>query len=1352
MFAFRFSRLFLLSLTVVSIPLTGMATAQEATATATATTSGSGDASAAAEESTDAPDSATGTADQPAEKKAKPQETQPAADKAVAKKEKKNAGRNTSQRLNTIEKKIDGIQKTLEALKPEATPDTPASKTETPASDSEKPSTTKPAAKPEAAVPAVADRGKLPAKLKLKDEWLKDMPWRSIGPANMSGRITDIVVHDQDPSQWWIATAGGGLLKTTNQGVTIEHQFDNQNSVSIGAIASDPGNKDVIWVGTGEANPRNSVSYGDGVYKSTDGGKSFEHMGLKETYQIGRICVDPKNPDTVYVGALGRLYGTNRERGVYKTTDGGKTWEHVLYVDDQTGVIDMVMNPEDPNVLIAAMWTRMRDGFDSWPGSVEKPDGVDGYDPIKKYGKGGGLYKTTDGGVTWNKISNGLPTSPTGRIGMDWQSGGNHSLYAIIDCQDIGKGPKPFSVYLGAVGINAGDETKVPTLSQIIPDSPAAKAGLKPGDVILKADDQDIKDFDQVLELLRKKKIGQNIALTYQRGDKQKNIAVRLSPRPGSNQQMPTVWLGVTGETKDGEVLVKTVVDNSPAATAKLQANDVVTAIDGNEVKSYEKLIEAVQKKADGETIKLSVKRGDETKSLNVKLANRPTQQRRGQSSGFMGIQGEDADKGGARLTTVTEGGPTEKAGIKAGDIVVKVADRKVANYAALVTEIRSREAGDKMKVEVKRGDKIVKAEITLGDRRGGGGSQARPYTFSYFGQLANAQDMQGADGHLYGGIYKSTDAGDTWQRVNSLNTRPMYFSLIKVDPSDDQRVYVLGVSQFRSSNGGATFSPDFGRGVHADGHDLWIDPNDGRHMVLAGDGGFYATYDYGSNWDHINNAAIGQFYHVAISPKQPYWVVGGLQDNGSWAGPAISRNGGAINEDWISVAGGDGFVCRVDPNDPDLMYYESQNGNIGRRHLKTGERASIRPRRQQGVEYRFNWNTPFILSNHNSRIFYSAGNYVFKSLDRGNNLKAISPEITLTKRGSATALSESPRNPDVLYAGTDDGALWVTRDGGDNWTNITKNLGIAEPRWVNTIEASRFANGRVYVVLDGHRSNDDNPYVFVSEDYGTTFAPLHQGLPWGTSRCLREDTSNPNLLYLGTEIGFWVSIDRGLSWAKFNQSLPTVAIHDIALHPTNGEIVVATHGRSLWACDVTGLRSVNSDAMQKSTVFYKPQDVTRWRTQPSRGRTNRRYVGQNPSRGANLWYSLPDAAEKAIIKVENVSGQLVSELKASTEAGLHRVGWNLTQTAGNTRTARPTPGFRGTGRGRPVTSGAYKVTLVVDEKTVTSHIINVVSDPSLPTGAVSDVEYETMLLLDEMKSQMKWDAKTEGRDVYSDD
>ena len=487
--------------------------------------------------------------------------------------------------------------------------------------------------------------------------------------------------------------------------------------------------------------------------------------------------------------------------------------------------------------------------------------------------------------------------------------------------------------------------------------------------------------------------------------------------------------------------------------------------------------------------------------------------------------------------------------------------------------------------------------------------------------------------------------------------------------------------------------------------------------MVIACDGGFYVTYDRGKNWDHINTAAIGQFYHVAIAPKKPYWVHGGLQDNGSWGGPAISPSGGAVIQDWINVGGGDGFVCRVDNEDPDLVYSESQNGAISRRNLRTGEAASIRPPRLKDKSYRFNWNTPFILSNHNSKIFYSAGNYVFRSLDRGNDLKLISPEITLTQRGSASALAESPIDSNVLYVGSDDGALWRTRDGGASWDNITANLGV-DPRWVATIEPSRAQAGRVYVCLDGHRSDDDNPYVFVSEDFGDTFVKLSEDLPRGSTRCLREDIFNPNLLYLGTEFGFWVSLDAGQNWTQFNQTLPTVAVHEVAMHESVDEIVLATHGRSIWACDVTALRAVSAKVLNEASTLLKPATVIRWRRQPSRGRTNRRYVGQNPAPGSELWYTIANKCEKVAIRIENIRGAKVAELKGNPALGLHSVQWNLQQAAARGRRAQALP------------SGDYRVVLVIDGKDASTEILSIESDPTLAGDAVSDEEFEAAMEL----------------------
>jgi photosystem II stability/assembly factor-like uncharacterized protein len=1118
-------------------------------------------------------------------------------------------------------------------------------------------------AKPDATLPA---------------EWVKAMTWRSIGPANMGGRITALAVCDADPSTYWVATAGGGLLKTTNNGTSFEHQFDREGSVSIGDVCVAPSDPNVVWVGTGENNPRNSVSYGDGVYKSTDGGKTWKIMGLRETFQVGKIVIHPKDPNTVYVGALGRLYGPNPERGVYKTTDGGKTWTRVLFIDDRTGIVDMRMHPAEPDTLIVAAWERKRDGFDAHPGSPP-PEGYDGYDPMTKWGPGAGLYKTADGGKTWKKLSRGLPTSQFGRVGLDWYRKDPRVVFAIIDCAAIGKGPAPREI------------------------ASAASLGLRPVDA-----------------------------------------------------------------NEDRGALITDITQGGAAEGAGLRVGDVIRNFAGKPVKTANDLAQAIAALKPGDKVKLQYVRAG--KDVEVELT---LQQRAGQGgggagggTGYLGLQGEDAgDDQGARLEEVTAGGPADRAGLKADDVIKRVGDRRVRTYQDLLDAARAARAGDTVKVEVARGDETRVVELTYGQRPGGPGGGAgggptatRPYGGLYAGQRENVQDQQGPDGHLYGGVYKSTDAGESWTRVNSLNPRPMYFSQVRVDPGDDQLLYVLGVSMYRSTDGGRTFRIGT-RGVHADQHALWIDPKDGRHLLVGCDGGFYVTYDRTATWDHLNHAAaIGQFYHVALSTKRPYWVFGGLQDNGSWGGPSVGLHGtGPINEDWISVGGGDGFVCRVDQNDPDLVYAESQNGAISRYNTRTGERGPARPPRGQGgQQYRFNWNTPYILSAHNSRILYSAGNVVFRSVKQGAEARPISPDVTLTKRGSATALAESPRNPDVLWVGTDDGGLWVTRDGGQKWTRVDEMVGLPGPRCVATVEASRFADGRAYVAFDAHRSDDDRPYAYVTEDYGQTWKAIHGELPvFGSTRCLREDVVNPNLLYCGTEFAVFASLDRGGSWAKLNNNLPTVAVHEIAVHPTAGEIVAATHGRSLWILDVTPLRQITADSIHDKAALYKPNTVTRWHQEPTRGRTNRRFVGENPLPGAHIYYSLPKKAEKVGLEVFDINGTAVGRLTGPTAAGLHQLTWDLSsgpsrqaanaggrfggQRGGGLRgggqpgEGQPGAGRRGGGQrgggeegagpgtgpggpppGRGVPAGTYRLVLTVDGQTSTQ-TLTVEGDPGAP-------------------------------------
>ena len=911
----------------------------------------------------------------------------------------------------------------------------------------------------------------------------------------------------------------------------------------------------------------------------------------------------------------------------------------------------------------------------------------------------------------------------------------------------------------------------------------------------------------------------------------------------------------------------------------------------------------------------------------------------------YIGIRGEDVEVG-ARLTEITEAGPAEKAGLKVGDIVLSIEDDTVHSYEDLTAKIRKYLADDTVKIEVSRDHKSVVKEVTFSKRPGAEEDSAekdsaekkaevsppprsRPnsaFSSGLGGQRENVQDQQGPEGHEFGGVYKSEDGGETWTRINSLNPRPMYFSQIRVDPSNSDYMYILGISLYRSKDGGVTFTSDGGRSVHPDHHAMWIDPRDGEHIILGTDGGIYVTYDRMEKWDQLNQVAIGQFYHVTVDPRPNYNVYGGLQDNGSWGGPNRSRSGGGpINEDWFSIGGGDGFVCRVDPEDPDLVYSESQGGSMGRHNLRTGDRGYLRPRAPRGTRYRFNWKTPYILSHHNSSILYCAGNHVFRSLARGDKLKAVSPEITNTDKGSATTLAESHFDPDILYVGTDDGALWRTRNNGHDWENLfeitpdedkskpavieaepapetdiaakeeadkpaatdpaatdpaatdtaatdpadkpeddppppaddpisgvwegqasgseipedqgdftvkiklgadgkkvtgsfhsdmsegtvsegrynaekktlnatfetdqmplhvravllsdrrmqgTLEVGdgmfsiefdakrtidaegaagdsspgekkeqkakrddgfdwkridalLPHPIWVSSLETSRFEEGRIYVTFDGHRSNNDLPYLFVSEDHGATWRSLAESLPptAGSARVLREDLEDPDILYLGTEFSAWVTIDRGRSWTRFNGDLPTVAIHEIAQHPTTGEVIAATHGRSVWILDVTPLRQMTAEIVfSKTPHLFKPNKAHFWRSTPQRGGSNNRFRGENPTSGAEIFYFLGKKARRVALKITDQSGDEVRELTVESEVGLHKATWDL-------RRARPpeSEGRRsryGRRSGPRVAPGTYSVTLTVDNQTLTQLLV-VEGDPEFPDAKLWGEDFE---------------------------
>lgn len=841
----------------------------------------------------------------------------------------------------------------------------------------------------------------IPAKAQDPNEGLlQKLPWRAIGPAIMGGRIDDLAVVESNPKSFYVATAGGGLFKTVNNGTTFDPVFDTQTTSSIGDVTLAPSNPEIVYVGTGEANNRQSSSWGDGVYRSSDGGKTWQKCGLADTMHIGRIVVHPQNPDVLYVAAQGRLWGPNRERGLYKSEDGGKTWAQALFINEDTGVSDVVMDPQNPDTLIAAAYQRRRTAF-SFLGS----------------GPHSGLYKTSDGGKTWKKLSEGLPTGDTGRIGLD--------------------------IY-------------------------------------------------------------------------------RKNPR-----------------------IVYATIENAS------------------------------------------------------------------------------------------------------------------------------------------------------------------------------------------GGIFRSEDGGETWKKMSSTNPRPMYFSQIRIDPNDDQRLWILGVNMAYSTDGGKNVTTGAFR-VHADGHALWINPNDSSHLLLGTDGGIQWSYDGGKTWDFLNNLPLAQFYEIAADMQKPYWVYGGLQDNGTWASPVSNTDvRGPSNDEWIQINGGDGFYIQVDPTDHNTLYTESQNGSISRMNKATGERKSIRPTPLPGEPaYRFDWNSPMLLSPHNPKKLYFGGNRLFISTDRGDTwrrtddlstnpdrakmtIMGVVPgktpmtryEHNMSTFGQIVTIAESPRQAGLLYVGTDDGNLQVSEDDGKTWKNVALNVpGVPKGTYVSRIVASAYATGRAYAAFDGHRSNDFKPYLFMTEDKGATWSAIAANLPeGGTIHVVREHPRSPDLLFVGTERGLWVSLNRGGRWLRFPEPLPTVPIFDILIHPRDNDLILATHGRGIYVLDdIAFLERAADIARTKNATLFPPRAATALRLTNRKAVTGNRFYGApNGPNGALIQYHLkakPTEAEPLTITILEKDGKtVVRELlgqgnarqprrlaSASPEVGLNRLLWDMRQEPPTLPSAPPVTASPTGGTGRP--------------------------------------------------------------------
>ncbi len=891
-----------------------------------------------------------------------------------------------------------------------------------------------------AALPPVRAEGEV----RITSDTFGGLKARSIGPAVMSGRIAALDGVAGNPVTLYVGAASGGVWKSVNAGTTFKPIFD-EHTQSIGAIKVDPSNPKTIWVGTGESWVRNSVSVGTGLYKSADGGDSWALMGLKDSERIARIAIDPKKGDTVFVCALGHLWGGNDERGVYRTTDGGKSWKQVLKVDSNTGCADLAMDPQEPRILYAAMWQARR-----------RPDF------FTSGGPGSGLYKSTDGGESWKRLATGLPAGELGRIGVAVAPSRSATVYAVVEA-------------------------------------------------------------------------------------------------------------------------------------------------------------------------------------------------------------------------------------------------KKTA-------------------------------------------------------------------------LYRSDDAGETWTEMNSsggVSGRPFYFAYLVVDPKDHNTVYKPGLGLAVSTDGGKSFTSPFsgggfGGGVHSDLHALWINPDSPTEMYLGTDGGMYVSRDRAHFWHFMENLPVSQFYHVSVDMQTPYYVYGGLQDNGSWMAPSRAP-GGVRNAHWRNIGFGDGFWAFADPGDPDTLYVEYQGGNMLRVNRRTGETKEIKPYAKAGEkELRFNWNTPIHLTAGNPPTLYIGSQYLLRSRDRGESWEQISPDLTTNdtarqqqeKSGGLTvdnstaennttiyAISESPKNKDVIWAGTDDGYVQLTRDGGKTWDNVTAKIpGVPAGTWVSRVEASPHAEGRCYVTFDGHRQGDMKPYAFRTDDFGQTWKSVITPDIEGFVFILRDDLVNPNLLFMGTEFGLWLSLDAGAQWARFSGGLPKVAVHDIAIHPREGDLVLATHGRGIYILDdLAPIRALTQQILDQEAALLaaRPAQMQiQAGTQDFIG--DAEFVGANPSEVATITYWLKKRHLFGDLKVEviDADGKVITTIPGTKRVGINRVEWPMRLPAPKVpRAANLVPAFEGP----RVAEGTYKVRLIKAKDTINGEV-TLVGDPRSPhTAADRAQQQRTAMQIYRDLERLTWVAEQAG-------
>jgi len=1145
----------------------------------------------------------------------------------------------------------------------------------------------KPAAKPAAASPAAPAAPAGP----LSPEDLNQFAWRHIGPWPFSGRITNFAVPKGQSQMYYVLTASGGVWKTADGGIHFEPIFDKYGNMSMGFLAIAPSDANILYLGTGESIHARAAYHGNGMWRSADAGKTWTHIGLERSYFIPKVEVDPRDPNVVYVAAEGKLYDNEPdcERGVYKTTDGGKTWARVLDPQDR-GVADLVLDPSQPDALIATSYKVFRR---TWTFLDRQA--------------GNFLWKTTDGGATWRKLTAGLPDLAkvkTGRNGLDYYAKNPKIVYLRLDEE-------------ANFGLSERDGAGL-----------YSEGGGFGGQGLFRPDNylNKLKTYRLPAELARVVKFTPPTADTERDLTRKLNELIRDTSFPATIGFDPKTFLPAARRVlaKDDDALEslaefeKLLKTESDRAALRKKVHDLVVlalfgASEGIEFKDGFKVTDPAKLKV-----------GPDFTSLVTYDAKTV----------------KDERDLAARLAVLAD---------KPDFLTMLKLDPRRVFSAAQKTYKDKKDLLDKFKGT----DDLL---TSFDEQKGRYQTVNRSILQVLY---AGALRFQ-APVVKPGVIYRSEDQGETWARMTEYKltggsdlvngTEAGYYGRLNVDPNDDKVLYAPDTNTPKSTDGGKTFKRAGWEGnkkTHVDHRAAWIDPLNSKHILSANDGGVSESWDGGVHWSQKETIAAQQFYDVSVDNAMPYNVMGGTQDNGCWIGPSQTRNPyGVFPADWLYLPTGDGFYALRDWWNPDWIYYESQFGSSSRMNLRTGEVISL-ARRNTPEEnaagapvQRYQWNAPIVLSPHNPGIVYVCSQSVHRSLSHGDRdtWVTISPDlskadpqrIALSRKtnlqyATIFTFAESPKKPGVLWAGTDDGNLQLSLDGGQTWTNITANFydragrpkagvkgaRIPYDRWVKRVLPSAFDVNVCYVASSGYRThNEDKTYLYVTRDMGKTFEDISGGLNNPVSD-IEEDPDNPNVLYLATDYGLLVTIDQGKTWQNISTSAPHVIIKDLAIQKRDRDLVIATYGRGIYIADIGPFKEFKPETFAEAAHLFDLEDVVWYGRFDRRGQTLGEFASaDNPPPGSTIYYFLKDKANKVTVTVKGLDGEPINELNGSVAKGIQKVSWNLTKRIppekleGLDREARQ--------RLQRLDPGTFNITLSVDGKEVATKKLVVKPDP----------------------------------------